>query len=709
MKPPENIRFLRLSRALFFCICGFLYFCLSLLCIYLASQSNIVATVWLPGGIAAAAITRFPKRRRASALAITGLLILAAYLIYGYALTASIILTAQNFAEIVVGIALISRFNVPHNFPHGIKGLILGVAPSMLVAPLVGFLIGALGVWIFRITDFPGYTFQWYLAHVLGMFAALPFCLAITRERLRALWNKDLLILVVIFVVFFVLITGVARQHSFPPVLLLNLVLVIAALMLPLSVSFFLNLITLLSIDIVTTTGIVLQTFAFHPGFDPARYAGIILIIIPSILVATLMESIRRDKIELLAATSRAKLSEDAKSMFLAAMSHEIRSPLNSILGFASLLWDTGPTEKSRELIKPILTGGEVLLNLINDILDYSKIEAGRIDLENNVFSPTLCVRQVEELFSQKAREKNLNFKVSIDSAVPAFLMGDANRLKQVLINLTSNAIKFTTLGVVEIQLTSSEVEDTKREEAAQHLLHFKIEDTGIGIPEDKYVQIFERFAQVDSSTSRQFGGTGLGLAISKSLIEAMGGRIWVESEMDKGSIFHFEVPFSKSSEPRHHSIINENLAAEEKFQIPKVSKNVSNLRILVVDDNESNSKLITLLLKRMGCEHIVSAKNGIAALMVQNSESFDVILMDCQMPVMDGFEATREIRRLEQAGRHSPRVEVIALTAAVLPEDRRRAEEAGMDDFLTKPIRQWSLSLALEKALERLENRQGA
>lgn len=380
----------------------------------------------------------------------------------------------------------------------------------------------------------------------------------------------------------------------------------------------------------------------------------------------------------------KARAGDRAKSEFLAVMSHEVRTPLNGILGFAELLAQPPPLPPDHQsYARTIVQSGEALLRILDDILDFSRLEAGRLPIEVTTFSPRALMQDVHSLLSRQAAEKDLGLTIDIASAVPDHLKGDVGRLRQVLLNLTGNAIKFTPGGSVSLRLAPHA--------SAASTYVFTVRDTGVGIAPEQIERVFQPFTQADSSIARRHGGAGLGLSISRRLTELIGGRLAVHSVPGQGSEFTITVPLQLAREVAAESQnARENLDEEFAARHP--------LRILLVEDDHVNRRLLQALIRRLGYQPLV-AGNGREAIHAYETERPDCILMDLQMPEVDGIEATATIRDRERAAATHPPAFISALTANIFPADRQRCFEAGMDDYLNKPVKIATLAEVLVKA----------
>ena len=456
-----------------------------------------------------------------------------------------------------------------------------------------------------------------------------------------------------------------------------------------------------LNLPVYRTLGVILVLSLFvvallaralsHPiktltGFASQLRTGHYSVATPSRPYATELKELQDPRVELRDSLSAARLGNDeinrklvvardaardadrAKSAFVANMSHEIRTPLNAVLGLAHLALQTDLPPKQRDYLLKISRSGRTLAGIVNDILDFSKIEAGALELESIPFSLGEVLEQVDAITGEAAREKGISFSITGTDHAKTLFLGDPLRIQQVLVNLTGNAVKFTHQGGVRIDIE-------RRESSAETVsLAFRVCDTGVGLTPAQMEKLFRSFSQADVSTTRTYGGTGLGLVISRRLAEAMGGTITVESVAGQGSVFTFTTRLRLSVEGA--SVRGSSPPAEHRARL-------QGRRLLVAEDNEFNQEIVRELLERSGAK-VVIAGNGAEALQtLERDPAFDLVLMDVQMPVMDGFVAARRIRQQPALAR----LTVIAMTANVTVEDRKRCREAGMNDFVGKPI----------------------
>ncbi|MGA2435327.1 MAG: ATP-binding protein, partial [Bryobacteraceae bacterium] len=439
------------------------------------------------------------------------------------------------------------------------------------------------------------------------------------------------------------------------------------------------------------------------PWLNTGRALSMLGILVLTILGALAWVGVLRRRVRKQTGVIRQKLENEqalkeaaetanrAKSEFLANMSHEIRTPMNGVLGMTELLLDTATSAEQREYLNLVKDSADSLLTVINDILDFSKIEAGKLDLDRVEFVLRDVLDGIVKPFSLRAEQKKLTLRWEVQPEVPATILGDPARLRQVLNNLVGNALKFTEEGEIAIQVIVASRND------GGACLQFSVRDTGIGIPLEKRQTIFESFSQADCSITKRYGGTGLGLTISSRLVAMMGGGIWVESAPGQGSTFHFTARFGIPPARQHENRISGDLAAMRagvNGESAGLAPVAGGAKILLVEDNAVNQKLAMRLLEKRG-HKVTLAANGRDAVAAAGNEHFDLILMDVQMPVMDGFAATAAIREREKAtGAHTP---IVAMTAHALLGYQERCLAAGMDAYLSKPVRAEELYAALE------------
>jgi PAS domain S-box-containing protein len=375
----------------------------------------------------------------------------------------------------------------------------------------------------------------------------------------------------------------------------------------------------------------------------------------------------KANEAQLIDALHRARHGDEAKSRFLTVMSHEIRTPLNAVLGILGLLRDTPLDNNQKDLTKTGRESGEMLLSIINDILDFSKMEANKLELESSNFDLHRLLNQSMELLTIRAQQNNLKMNVILADDLPRFILGDSSRLQQVVVNLINNACKFTPSGSVTLHASATLLSDSRFK------LYIEIEDTGIGIPPNRQDELFEEFSMVDQSHSRAYEGTGLGLAICKQLVSLMGGQITVQSQFGVGSRFFFHVIMDTAEADDI-----ETPQELKHFEIPSFDT-----RILLVEDNPANQRVVRAILRKVGLQ-VDLASNGQEAVKAVATLPYDIVLMDISMPLMDGMEATRTIRKM---GGINSQIPIVALTAHALKGDRERFIAIGMNDYLTKPL----------------------
>ena len=384
-------------------------------------------------------------------------------------------------------------------------------------------------------------------------------------------------------------------------------------------------------------------------------------------------------ELQLMQSKLRTEKLAKTKEDFLANMSHEIRTPMNGIIGMVQLLKDTELTDKQNNYLKSIQFASDNLLSIINDVLDFSKLEANAVTFEEIPFNVRETIQHIVEMFTPKAKEKGLSIGSHVADDVPDHVVGDPTKVSQIITNLLSNAIKFTGEGEVKVQV------ETVSSSANSVELSFSISDTGIGIPEDKQESVFSSFEQAETNTTRKYGGTGLGLAIIKKLTEGMGGEVSLQSEVGKGSTFTVRIPFAE--------VENDGLPKQGNSSEPKSSVSIEGKRGLLVEDNELNQMVANQFLSGAGIE-VTTVGDGSEAIEAVSNAEFDFILMDIQMPQMDGYEATKHIR---EKGIETP---IIAMTAHAFSGEKEKCLAAGMNDYLTKPIKRGLLHAKISELL---------
>ncbi len=585
------------------------------------------------------------------------------------------VLALADTAEIALAVWLIDRLGGPISALSSVSGLVRFILICLAV-PILSSACGAAALWWVEAAPFWAAMRQWYATAALGLLVICPALLIWLTPELRPSVRKSgARHLGLLAALLAVLALGVFNAASpawlfvlFPALLLLVWSNGLAG------ASVGSALLAIIGLGETLNSGGAIAHLAFPQTDIVSQIQGLQLFLaalaLSSMPLAVVLADQRRLSLEL------ARVAE-ARSEFLAAMSHEIRTPMTGMLGMVDLLEAEQPTAKQRRYIESIRVSGRHLLNIINDVLDFSRIETGEIQLENVDFSLPVLLEQLRALLEPMARERAIILSCVLPPGSPPVVKGDPTRLKQVLLNLVGNAIKFTPEGRVTLEVShSNQLED------GNYRFRFGVHDTGIGIPPDKLSGLFSAFTQADYSTRRRFGGSGLGLAISKRLVDAMGGEIGVESRTGEGSLFWFEIDIAEGDAVR-------TAAAHDQASKPIVPR-----RLLLAEDVELNRDIIRTMLERDGHD-VVIANDGLEAVNLASQSRFDLVLMDIHMPVMDGIEATRLIRDLDSGNSAMP---IIALTANVMVTEQQKCIEAGMQGVLMKPVEWDRLRAAIDR-----------
>ncbi len=655
----------------------------ALLSVALTRDANSVAALWLANGVLAAGLLLLPLRKAVVLAAACAAISLSINLITGAPPEVAPVFTALNIVEALIAALMVRRFcGARHriaNLPQLLKIALLAIAPAAgLAALLAASALSAMG------RPFQDVLIGWFVAHALSMVITLPAVLLLVDRRAGSEQRRGRLTEIAVYGLVILVSAAAYLPWTFPAPLLITPTLVVAAFTLGPRASALSAVIMAVICTIVLTLGPVGGVAEMWSQAQRIHNLQFVIAsaFFTSLSVALILAEQARTR-RLLAmrtraakrAQTRAQVAGAAKGEFLATMSHEIRTPMNSILGFTQTLRRRQdlPDEAQRQL-ELIHRAGGSLLAVVNDILDYSRLETGEVELSLAPQTPQSIALDALEIIAPSAEAKGLEVLLEETGPTERPVLLDDLRVRQILLNLLSNAVKFTATGQVRLKVIA-------RDQGPDVLVRFEVQDTGVGIPRELMHRLFRRFSQADSSVSRAFGGSGLGLAICKGLVEAMGGLIGVKSQPGAGSVFWFEIIADHAA----------SAAIEAETASPDALRRI---RVLLVDDHAMNRDLGATVLDLLGCD-VAQACDGAEALEAARQGGFDAILMDIHMPVMDGVEATRQIRALDGAPGQVP---IIAMSADVMPEMVERCRRAGMSDTVGKPIQIEALHATLAR-----------
>ena len=670
-------------------VLGLTYVAVFAFCDALTRDAQGMPAFWPVNAIAAAGLLHFGRTRRLPFLALC-----VATQVVGHALAGDpwglvAIYTALDTTEAVLLAIVASRATRGRARIRSVREalLLIGMAAPVSAAMAA---IGALLTDLMLGRDFGAVFVGWLFCNVLGMAFALPATLVLlddhpwTQSRPPAPWVRVGIYALVVAAA----LAAFARVEGWMAFLVFPAAMYAAFRLGPRGAAWSVVIVAALAMPLFALGATTMGETATWSAVDRIRLGQVFITMMFLTTLTSALSLYREYRLRdlvlrrnrhLAAARERAQAANKAKSEFLATMSHELRTPLNSVLGFASVIDETEDlSAEGRRKMALIAAAGRSLVTLVDDVLEFARLEAGRFELTPQAANPLVVVRETAGIVAAAAEEKGLELRVSTSGEEDARFQIDPNRLRQIVLNLLNNAVKFTSRGGVRV---AAEI----AEEPGGHVFRLEVRDSGIGMSRAEMDRIFERFSQADSSIRRRFGGTGLGLAISKSLVELMGGEIDVESTPGEGSTFRVRVPLG-APEP-----------ADQRPVAAAPPPATTAARVLVVDDHPMNRELCKLLLEMEGYE-VAVAEDGDDAVQMAAERDFDVILMDIRMPRMDGLTATRAIRALE--GRRG-RTPIIAVTAEALPEQVARCREAGMIDHIPKPIAQTELYDKINRWIE--------